>query len=108
VGSAAGARAGPIIAGVLLAGIGFGPVWPMPFGLAARAFPGAAGSASGLLAMVSALGGLALPWNQGRVLADAGPAAGIGVTLAGCLTMAVLAAAVGRRSTPAAHGSATA
>lgn len=80
-----------LVTGVLAAGIGFGPVWPVTFALAARAFPGATSGVSGILAMVSAFGGLGLPWLQGRVLDGGGPAAGISVTLIGCLAMAALA-----------------
>ncbi len=93
-----GDRAIVLVAGVLVAGFGFGPVWPVTFALAARAFPASAGSAAGLLGMVSAVGGVGLPWMQGRVLAAGGPAAGIAVTLAGCLIVAALAVAVRRES----------
>jgi fucose permease len=85
-----------LVLGVLLAGFGFGPVWPVTFALAARAYPTAAGSASGLLAMIAAAGGLVLPWLQGAIIAGVGPTAGIAVTLAGCLAVAALAAAVAR------------
>jgi fucose permease len=89
-----------VVAGVLLAGFGCGPVWPVAFAIANRAFPAAAGSASGVLGMVSSAGGLVIPWLQGRVLAAGGPAAGISVTLAGSLMVAALASAVRRDSGP--------
>jgi fucose permease len=92
-----------LAAGVLLAGFGFGPVWPVTFALAARAFPAVAGSAGGLLAMIAAIGGLSLPWLQGAIIAGAGPTAGIGVTLAGCLVVAGLAVA-SRRENQRLHG----
>jgi fucose permease len=85
-----------LVVGVLVTGFGFGPVWPVAFALAARAFPSEAGRASGVLAMVSSAGGLVLPWLQGRVLATAGPAAGIGVTFCGCVAIVLLAALVRR------------
>jgi fucose permease len=86
-----------LVAGVLITGMGFGPVWPVTFAIAARAFPHASGSVSGILAMLAALGGLGLPWLQGRVLVAGGPAAGITVTLAGCLALVALALAVRSR-----------
>ena len=92
----AGSEPFVLMLGVLLAGFGFGPVWPVTFALSARAFSSAAGSAGGLLAMISAVGGLSLPWLQGVIIAGAGPTAGIGVTLAGCLVVAILAKAAGR------------
>lgn len=91
-----GAHAPVLIAGVLVTGLGFGPVWPVTFALATRAFPSASGSASGVLGMVSSLGGLVLPWLQGRVLESVGPTAGISVTLAGCVVVALLAGVVRR------------
>lgn len=83
-------------AGVVLTGIGFGPVWPVAFALAARAFPSAAGSASGVLAMVSACGGLFIPWLQGLALDTGGPAAGITVTVAGGVVLVWLSFRVRR------------
>lgn len=94
----AGETPAVLVGGVLLAGFGFGPVWPVAFALAARAFPHAAGSAGGVLAMVSAVGGLGIPWLQGRVLEGAGPTAGIGVTFAGCAILIGLATVVRRRA----------
>lgn len=85
-----------LVAGVLVAGFGFGPVWPVTFAIAQRAFVGAAGNASGTLAMLSSFGGLALPWMQGRVLEGAGPRPGMAVTLAGCVAVSALAYAAPR------------
>jgi fucose permease len=87
-----------LVLGVLLAGFGFGPVWPVTFALSARTFSAAAGSAGGLLAMISAVGGLSLPWLQGAIIAGAGPTAGIGMTLIGCLVVAVFAVASRREN----------
>lgn len=89
-----------LVVGVLVAGFGFGPVWPVVFALVARAFPRAAGGASGLLGATSSVGGLVLPWAQGRVLDAGGSRAGIAVTLGGCAVLVVLAA-ITRRKLPA-------
>jgi len=85
-----------LVLGVLLTGFGFGPVWPVTFALSARAFPAAAGSASGFLGMISAIGGLGVPWLQGVIIDGIGPAAGVSVTLVGCLLVTALAALVAR------------
>lgn len=90
----AGDLAAVIVAGILVAGFGFGPIWPVTFALAARSFPAASGKVTGLLAMLSALGGLTIPWLQGWLLDTAGSAAGIGVTFAGCLVLTLLTVAL--------------
>jgi len=92
----AGSLTPALVAGVVLAGLGFGPVWPVTFALAARAFPYAAGSATGALGTVAGAGGLGLPWVQGRILAGAGPAAGISVTAVSCVALTALALAIRR------------
>lgn len=92
----AGAHTAALVAGVAITGFAFGPIWPVTFALAARIFVHGAGRASGVLGMVSAAGGLTVPWLQGRVLDAAGAAAGIAVTLAGCLLVMLLAVAVAR------------
>jgi fucose permease len=91
-----------LVPGLLLTGLGFGPVWPVAFAIAARSFAGQSGAATGLLGMVSAAGGVLLPWLQGRILEGAGATAGIAVTFAGCVAVTALALAVRRRTEPAA------
>jgi fucose permease len=89
-----GSQPAVLVVGLLVTGLGFGPVWPVTFALATRAFPRQSGGVSGLLAMVSAAGGVVIPWLQGRILDDAGPTAGISVTMIGCAMVAALAVAV--------------
>jgi MFS transporter, FHS family, glucose/mannose:H+ symporter len=80
-----------LVAAIVITGVGYGPVWPVTFALAARAFPRTAGSAGGLLAMMSTVGGIAVPWLQGRLIAGAGPSAGIAVTLTATAILVALA-----------------
>jgi fucose permease len=91
-----GAAVAPLVAGVLIVGFGFGPVWPVAFALAARAFPSATGSASGFLAMASAAGAACLPWLLGSILDASGPTALIAVMFAGSLILLLLAVAAVR------------
>jgi fucose permease len=91
-----GAAVAPLVAGVLIVGFGFGPVWPVAFALAARTFPAAIGSASGFLAMASAAGAAGLPWLLGSILDASGPTALIAVMFAGSLILLLLAVAAVR------------
>ncbi|MGD9890053.1 MAG: sugar MFS transporter [Dehalococcoidia bacterium] len=88
-----GAAVASLVTGVLIVGFGFGPVWPVTFALAARAFPSAIGSASGFLAMASAAGAAGLPWLLGSILDASGPTALIAVMFAGSLILLFLAVA---------------
>lgn len=92
-----GSSAVLVSAGILTAGLGFGPVWPVAFAISARAFPATVGSASGILASLSAVGALGIPWAQGQILDSGGPAAGIMVTVAGCAVLIALAEATRRQ-----------
>jgi fucose permease len=49
------------------AGLALGPVYPLMISLAARRFPEAVGTASGLASGAGALGGFSLPWLAGSV-----------------------------------------
>lgn len=85
--TAGSGRTGLSIAGILLLGLGFGPVFPTTLAKATAAFPQAAGAAASLVVASGSVGGMLLPWLQGVVLATYGPYAAILLTLAGCLVM---------------------
>jgi fucose permease len=72
-----------------LTGLCFGPVWPTAIAVAEKS--ARAGGAAALVTIGNA-GGIALPWLQGRVLADAGPTRGILVTGVLCILMLVVLA----------------
>jgi len=76
-------------------GFAFGPVWPSALAVAARGAP--AGTAAVMVTAGNA-GGVAIPWLQGRILADAGPRQGVALSVVLCGLMAVLAAISERRS----------
>lgn len=72
-----------------LTGLCFGPVWPTAIAAAEKS--ARAGGAAALVTIGNA-GGVALPWLQGRILADAGPTRGILVTAILCILMLVVLA----------------
>ncbi len=72
-----------------LTGLCFGPIWPTAIAAAEKS--ARAGGAAALVTIGNA-GGIALPWLQGRILADAGPTQGILVTGALCILMLVVLA----------------
>lgn len=83
-------------AGVVVLGLGFGPLFPTTLALVTAAFPGAAGAAAGVVVALGSLGGMLLPWVQGLLLEQAGPAGSLALTGGACLLMVVLYAAAGR------------
>jgi fucose permease len=83
---------GTIVIGAIAAfgaGLFLGPIWPTVIAIASEG--GAAKSTAATVAMGNA-GGLAIPWLQGKVLVDAGPGAGVGVTAVLCLAMFLIVA----------------
>lgn len=72
-----------------LTGLCFGPIWPTAIAAAEKS--ARAGGAAALVTIGNA-GGIALPWLQGRILADAGPTRGILVTGVLCLLMLLVLA----------------
>ena len=83
------------------AGLALGPVWPATVSIASEGSAGTNATAATITLGNS--GGIVLPWLQGRVLVDAGPAEGVFVTAALCAMMfAVLLAFIAfkRRERP--------
>ncbi|MEW5873366.1 MAG: MFS transporter [Chloroflexota bacterium] len=83
-------------AGVMVLGLGFGPVFPTTLALVTVAFPGAAGAAAGVVVALGSLGGMLLPWVQGLLLEQVGPAGSLALTSGACLLMLLLYAVAGR------------
>lgn len=75
------------IAGILILGLGFGPVFPTAIAKATAVFATASGAAASLIVASGSLGGMLIPWLQGVVLEKSGPFAAILLTLFGCLGM---------------------
>jgi MFS family permease len=87
-----------LIAAVLVVGFCFGPIYPTTMGVAQRRYPGAAGTAVGLLTAGAGLGATSLPWLQGRLLARGGLPWGVAATGVGALALlAVAMAAIPQR-----------
>jgi fucose permease len=80
------------------AGLCLGPVWPSVLAIATEANEAHATAAT--VTMGNA-GGVLIPWLQGRVLVDAGPAEGVVVTAVLCgLMLAVILGFRLRRAVP--------
>jgi len=60
------------IAGVLVVGFCFGPVYPTAMGLTQQRFPSAAGTAIGLITAGASLGAVSIPWLLGWLLTHNG------------------------------------
>jgi fucose permease len=73
--------------GAFGAGICLGPVWGTTIAMASG--PGRS-SATATTVTMGNIGGLALPWMQGKVLVGAGPEQGVAVTVVLCAAMFVL------------------
>jgi fucose permease len=68
------------------AGLCLGPVWPSVLAVATE---GSEAHATAATVTMGNAGGVLLPWLQGRVLVDAGPAEGVVVTAVLCAAMLV-------------------
>lgn len=94
LGSLVLAAGGDILAlgavGAIVAGFCFGPIWPAALAIGTRAAPS---NAAATMVTLGNCGGAALPWLQGRVLVDAGPRAGMGLSTALCAGMLAIAVA---------------
>lgn len=73
----------------VVTGFCFGPIWPSAMTVAAKE---ASANTPALLVTVGNGGGMVLPWIQGRVLADNGTRAGMGMSAALCAGMLALVA----------------
>jgi FHS family glucose/mannose:H+ symporter-like MFS transporter len=85
------------VAGVLLAGFSFGPVYPTIMALTTTAFPYATGRAVSVAAGMGSVGSMVLPWMQGVLLDQSGAAAS--VVFVAVITLLALALHVGIQTT---------
>jgi fucose permease len=81
-------------------GLALGPVYPVMISLAARRFPNALGTASGLVAGAGAAGGFALPWCCGAIGDAFGMRAAVTTIGGSALLIAVAALALARSELP--------
>lgn len=81
-----------------VAGLCFGPVWPVAIGIASGGFR--AGTPAAMISMANA-GGLLFPWLQGEVLSSSGGTEGIALTSVMCAIMFGVASFAMRRFHPA-------
>jgi fucose permease len=82
------------IAGVLLIGFCFGPVYPTMVAVTTATFPSGPGKAVSITAASGSVGGMAMPWLQGVLLNRAGPAFSSVFTLVGEMAMLLFAAGI--------------
>lgn len=75
------------LAGTLLLGLGFGPIFPTTLAIATEIFHTSSGTAGSFLVAFGSLGGMLLPWLQGVILEKFGPISAILMTGAGSLMM---------------------
>jgi FHS family Na+ dependent glucose MFS transporter 1 len=83
-----------------LVGLGYGPIFPTAFALAARHAPSHRSESYALLFVGGATGSLTLPWLAGQLFAAWGPRAAASLVAAGTLAMAAAFVAVVRRGPP--------
>jgi fucose permease len=77
------------VAGTLILGVAYGPVFPTAVVLATERFPAAASRAVGVLVSVASVGGMVLPPLQGVLLERVGPLASVLLVAAGAAGMVV-------------------
>jgi fucose permease len=82
------------VVAVLGMGFSFGAIYPTVMAVVMAAFPAAAGKAVGFSGGLGSIGGMLLPWIQGVLLEQFGPAASVQFSAAGCLAMVVLYAGI--------------
>jgi fucose permease len=78
------------IGGVMLMGLGFGPIFPTSMAIIASLFERARARAAGLAIALGSLGGMILPWVQGVLLQNYGPLAAALLPVMGLCLMIVL------------------
>lgn len=93
------------IAGFLLIGLGFGPIYPTTLAIAGRWFAGAAGKAIGAAGALGSVGGMIFPFLDGVLIGRDGPLAGarfaVLAIVAVVALLAVARALAGRSTGPA-------
>ena len=82
------------IAGVLVLGLCFGPIFPTTLAITTGTFRHSAGTAASVVVALGSVGGMLLPWLQGVLLDRSGPSASM--WLVALSTLAMLALHVGR------------
>ena len=80
----------------VLLGVGFAPIFPTAFGLAAARYPAVAGTVSSVLVLGGSLGGTVLPYAQGRLLVAGGVPLAAGAIALAALAVAGLQLFLGR------------
>jgi fucose permease len=71
-------------------GLSYGPVYPTNAAIVIAGTPHMAGTAMSRVGVFASIGGMALPWLQGALLANVGTAAAAAQTLAMAFGMAVM------------------
>lgn len=79
------------VAGFLLTGFGFGPIYPTLMAMTGRSFPEAAGRAIGAAGALASVGGMLLPFLDGTLIIRRGPIAGARFAFAVVLGIALFA-----------------
>jgi fucose permease len=97
----AGGHAVPTVAGTLLLGASYGPIYPTAVVMTTERFPFAPSPAVSVIMAVGSFGGMLLPPLQGVLLAQGGPPASAALVAAGATGM-LAALLVLRRGPPAA------
>lgn len=77
----------PNMLAVIVIGLGTGPLFPTGLSFANRTHPGLAGTLTGLLLGIGTIGGMTMPWLQGKVFGMAGPGWGMSLLLLLALLM---------------------
>ena len=95
-----GATPAALFLGAALIGAGCAPIFPTAFGLITARYGTASGAASSLLVLGGSLGGVALPYAQGRILAAGGTPAAAAFVGALALVVAALQWGLGRVARP--------
>jgi len=91
-------RAALSIVAVLIAGFGFGPVYPTIIVIVTTLFREAPGKAASVVAIMGGIGGGVIPWVQGILLDRVSPEASVLFVGAGAVLMVGLWAVVSRRA----------
>ena len=94
------------VAGFLLTGFGFGPIYPTAMAIIGRFFAGASGKAIGTAGALGSVGGMVLPFLDGVFIGRLGPAAGAHfaiLAVIGVAALSALALLASRRAGSSAH-----
>jgi fucose permease len=98
---------GWIVAGTLLVGVSFGPIFPTVVVIGTEVFRSATSRAVSVIISLSSFGGMVLPALQGVLLERVSPLASVAQIVIACFGMLLLLLVVERAGTPKA-GTATA